>query len=88
MAPSLSQELAELVVINQVRLLRCTPLLEALEGNPGLNNDQRRRLRELRETFRIGAAAAQPAPPPPPRRTEPAPAPPPESEPARRARRC
>lgn len=68
---SLPQELAELVVINQVRLLRRTSLLEALEGNPSLNNDQRRRLRELRETFRIGQVPEEAAPPPPP-------APPPE----------
>ena len=45
---TLPESLAELVVINQVRLLRRTSLLEALETNPGLNNDQRRRLRELR----------------------------------------
>ncbi len=63
LAGSLSQELAELVVINQVRLLRRTSLLEALESNPSLNNDQRRRLRELRETFRIGhPAPAAPEP--------------------------
>ena len=49
-----SEELAELVVINQMRLLRRTSLLEALETNPGLSNDQKRRLRELRETFHIG----------------------------------
>jgi hypothetical protein len=48
---------AELVVINQVRLLRRTSLLEALETNPNLNKDQRRRLMELRETFHIGEAS-------------------------------
>jgi hypothetical protein len=87
LAPSLPQELAELVVINQTRLLRRTSLLEAVESNPGLNNDQRRRLRELRETFHVGqaeapppaAAPAAPAPPPP----EPTPAPEPEGEPER-----
>jgi hypothetical protein len=63
LARSLSTELAELVVINQVRLLRRTSLLEVLETNPSLSNDQRRRLRELRETFKIGAKG-QPAPPP------------------------
>jgi hypothetical protein len=67
---TLPEELAELVVINQVRLLRRTSLLEALEGNPSLNSDQRRRLRELRESFHIGAVpppaqpAAAPAPAP------------------------
>jgi len=62
---SLPEGQAELVVINQVRLLRRTSLLEALEKNPNLNKDQRRRLMELRQTFHIGevpAAAAAPAP--------------------------
>jgi hypothetical protein len=58
MAPALPEQLAELVVINQVRLLRRTSLLEALESNPDLNNDQRRRLRELRETFKVGEQLA------------------------------
>jgi pyruvate/2-oxoglutarate dehydrogenase complex dihydrolipoamide acyltransferase (E2) component len=58
LAPGLSEHLAELVVINQVRLLRRTSLLEALEGNQSLSNDQRRRLRELRESFRIGELPA------------------------------
>jgi hypothetical protein len=75
-AASLPMELAELVVINQVRLLRRTLLLVALEANPGLNRDQARRLRELREEFRIGAPeAAAPAPPAPPPAAPPAPAP-------------
>jgi hypothetical protein len=63
-ATTLTQELCELVVINQTRLLRSTPLLEALEANAGLSNDQKRRLRELRETFRIGEQEAPPPPPP------------------------
>lgn len=75
LATSLSSELAELVVINQVRLLRHLSLLEAIEANPHLNNDQRRRLRELRESFHIGEAA--PAPP----QAAPAPEPVPEAEP-------
>lgn len=78
LAGSLSQELAELVVINQVRLLRRTSLLEVLESNPSLNNDQRRRLRELRETFRIGQ---QPAEAPPPLPVPEAPPPPVAPEP-------
>jgi hypothetical protein len=79
LAPSLPEELAELVVINQVRLLRRTSLLEALESNQSLNNDQRRRLNELRETFKIGVAAEpEPAPEPEP---EPEVAPTPEPEP-------
>ena len=68
LAPTLPQALAELVVINQTRLLRRTSLLVAIESNAGLNNDQKRRLRELRETFRVGEqpAAAAPAPAPAP----------------------
>ncbi|HSB60724.1 MAG TPA: hypothetical protein VLI67_03325, partial [Vicinamibacteria bacterium] len=73
LAGSLSTELAELVVINQVRLLRRTSLLEALERNPSLSSDQKRRLRELRESFKIGVKEEPSRPPPPP----PAPAPPP-----------
>ena len=64
-AITLPQALAELVVINQTRLLRSMSLLVAIESNAGLNNDQKRRLRELRETFHIGeqpAAAPAPAP--------------------------
>jgi hypothetical protein len=76
LAPILPQALAELVVINQTRLLRRTSLLVALETNAGLSNDQKRRLRELRETFRVGQADV--APPPAP---EPAPARQPEPEP-------
>lgn len=76
----LPSELAELVVINQTRLLRRTSLLEALERNLSLSNDQKRRLRELRESFHIGEVA-EPAPPPvveaPP---PPPPPPPPEPE--------
>jgi hypothetical protein len=78
-SPALPMELAELVVINQMRLLRSTPLLLAIESNPALNNDQKRRLRELRESFHIGDefAEAPPKPPPPPA----PPPPPPEPEP-------
>lgn len=71
-APRLPESLVELVVINQVRLLRSTPLLEATESNSDLNKDQRRRLRELRETFRIGEAPAPEQAPPPPPAPEPA----------------
>ncbi len=81
LAPVLPQAQAELVVINQTRLLRRTSLLVALEANAGLNNDQKRRLRELRESFHIGEAEAAPAAPPPPPEAAPAEAPPePEAE--------
>jgi hypothetical protein len=77
LAPTLPQALAELVVINQTRLLRSTALLVAIESNAGLSNDQKRRLRELRENFRIGeqpaaAPARAPAPAPQPAAAQPA----------------
>jgi hypothetical protein len=78
-AGDLPEDLAELVVINQVRLLRRTSLLERLEVNPQLNRDQQRRLRELRESFHIGEVA-QPEMPPAPA-PAPAPAAAPEPEP-------
>ena len=59
---NLPEELAELVVINQVRLLRRMALLERLETNPHLNRDQQRRLRELRESFHLDEAAEAPPP--------------------------
>ncbi len=71
-AHRLPEALAELVVINQTRLLRHPPLLERIESNPALSRDQRRRLAELRETFSIGvspepeAPASAPAPSPEP----------------------
>jgi len=75
-AADLPEELAELVVINQTRLLRRTSLLEAIEINPNLNNDQKRRLRELRETFKIGEQPEEPPAPPPPEPPPPPPEPP------------
>jgi hypothetical protein len=80
LAGSLPEALAELVVINQMRLLRRTSLLVALEGNPSLSADQRRRLRELRESFHIGEET--PPPPAPPARAPAAPPPPAAPEPA------
>lgn len=77
-AGKLPESLAELVVINQTRLLRHPPLLEAIEANPMLSRDQRRRLAELRETFSIGATPEPEAPPP---QTAPPPPPPPPSAP-------
>ncbi len=71
-ASRLPEALAELVVINQTRLLRHPPLLARIEANQSLSKDQRRRLAEFRETFSIGvtpepaAAPVAPAPPPVP----------------------
>ena len=81
LAAVLPRAQAELVVINQVRLLRRTSLLVALESNPDLDNDQRRRLRELREEFKIGEEAEAPPAPEPVPEPEPEPAPEPEPEP-------
>ena len=84
-APRLAEGLAELVVINQTRLLRHPPLLASIETNPNLSRDQRRRLGEFRETFSIGATpepSAEPAtsvPPAAPAPVPPAPAAPAES---------
>jgi len=83
-AGKLPENLAELVVINQTRLLRHPPLLESIESNPMLSRDQRRRLAELRETFSIGKspepeAAPPPPPPPPPPPVEAPPPPAPET---------
>ena len=79
-AHRLPEALAELVVINQTRLLRHPPLLERIESNPALSRDQRRRLAELRETFSIGVTPeAEPKPTAP----TPSPAPvPPKAPPA------
>ena len=66
---SLPEELAELVVINQVRLLRRTSLLEALESEPAASTrTSSGRLRELRETLPHRRARRRPRrrrPPPP-----------------------
>jgi hypothetical protein len=62
MAAVLPEPMAELVVINQTRLLRYASLLPNLESNPMLSRDQRRRLAELRETFSIGKSEESPSP--------------------------
>jgi len=82
-AARLPESLAELVVINQTRLLRHPPLLECIESNPMLSRDQRRRLAELRETFSIGKT--EPEAPPPPTPAPPAPPPPPPAPEAPKA---
>ena len=81
-ASRLPEALAELVVINQTRLLRHPPLLERIEANPMLSRDQRRRLVELRETFSIGVEPEPEAPPAPPPAPEPPPPPPIAEQPA------
>ena len=77
-ARRLPEALAELIVINQTRLLRHAPLLESVESNPALSRDQRRRLAELRETFSIGLTPEpEAAVPVPVKAEEPVPAQPP-----------
>ncbi len=79
-AAKLPESLAELVVINQTRLLRHPPLLERIESNPMLSRDQRRRLAELRETFSIGVTPESEAPPAQPAPAAQSPTPPPTPE--------
>ncbi len=67
MVPKLSETNLEFIVVNQTRLLRHTPIIEALEANENLNSDQLRRIRELKHDFRIGVIPEEKkAPPPPP----------------------
>jgi hypothetical protein len=58
LATRVSTDLLELIVINQMRLLRLPAILEGLEANESLSADQRRRLTELRHDFRIGEQPA------------------------------
>ncbi len=67
MVPRLSSDLLEFIVINQMRLLRYTALIDALDGHPSLNTDQKRRLSELKHDFKIGE---EPEPPPVPAMAE------------------
>jgi hypothetical protein len=54
MVPKLSETNLEFIVVNQTRLLRHTPIIDALERNENLNSDQLRRVRELKHDFKIG----------------------------------
>ena len=62
MVSKLSADVLEIVVINQMRLLRHPPLLEAVEASSSLNSDQRRRLTELKHDFKLGAQPEKAAP--------------------------
>jgi len=67
MVPKLSETNLEFIVVNQTRLLRHTPIIDALEANENLNSDQLRRIRELKHDFKIGVIPEEKkAPPPPP----------------------
>ena len=50
-AASASESVQEVLVTNQVRLLQNPELIDRLLENPGLSNDSRRRLAELKEEF-------------------------------------
>jgi hypothetical protein len=68
MVPKLSETNLEFIVVNQTRLLRHTPIIDALEANENLNSDQLRRVKELKHDFKIGVIPEEkkaPAPPPP-----------------------
>lgn len=65
MVPRLSETNLEFIVVNQTRLLRHTPIIDALEANENLGPDQLRRVRELKHDFKIGVVPeAKPARPP------------------------
>jgi hypothetical protein len=68
MIPRLTTTNLEFVVVNQMRLLRHTTIIEALEASENLNSDQLRRIRELKHDFKIGvvpeAKPSEIAPPP------------------------
>lgn len=67
MVPRLTETSLEFIVVNQTRLLRHTPIIDALEANENLGSDQLRRIRELKHDFKIGVVPeAKPAAPPPP----------------------
>jgi hypothetical protein len=66
MVPKLSETNLEFIVVNQTRLLRHTPIIDALEANENLNSDQLRRIRELKHDFRIGVIPEEKKGPPPP----------------------
>jgi len=58
LAARVSTDLLELIVINQMRLLRHPSIIDSLITNASLSSDQQRRLSELKHDFRLG----QPAP--------------------------
>ena len=58
LAERLSPDLQEILAINQARLLRHPPILEALRANPRLSGDVRRRLLEIEEEFFTKAGRA------------------------------
>lgn len=50
-ASTVSGPLQEIIVINHERLIRSPEIVDALEANPELSNDVRRRITEVREEF-------------------------------------
>jgi hypothetical protein len=55
----------EIIAINHSRILRAPQILDALEGNPALTQDVRRRILETREEFFAKKARLQPVEVPP-----------------------
>jgi len=45
------EDLLDIIVANQIRLLNYPPIIDKLLKNPNLSNDQRRRINEFREEF-------------------------------------
>ena len=72
LAASGAVETLNLIITNEIRIIRTPRLLEVLRSNPNLSTDNRRRLAELerdfvgKETLRVRQAAPAAAPEPPP----------------------
>lgn len=65
MVPRLTETNLEFIVVNQTRLLRHTPIIDALEANENLSSDQMRRIQELKHDFKIGVVSEEKKAPPP-----------------------
>ena len=65
LVPKLTETNLEFVVVNQTRLLRHPPIIEALEASENLNTDQQRRIKELKFDFKLDQPPEEAAPPPP-----------------------
>jgi hypothetical protein len=70
LVPKLTETNLEFVVVNQTRLLRHTPIIEALDANDNLSTDQARRISELKFDFKLDRQPEEAAAPPPPAEPE------------------
>ncbi|MGH9458576.1 MAG: hypothetical protein ACRD2J_13165 [Thermoanaerobaculia bacterium] len=51
LAPRAGTHIQEIIIVNHERLIRAPDIVDALETNPNLSNDVRRRITEVREEF-------------------------------------